>query len=73
VHADSKWLSSFRDAAGCVLPRRSGKKGAAAIDQKIMLRIIADVRGVAESGGASTASPPWLDVLTPVPAAGATN
>ena len=33
VHANSKWLSSFRDKAGCVLPRRSGKKGAAAIDE----------------------------------------
>ena len=55
VHADSAWLSSFRDAAGCVLPRRSGKKGAAAIDEKIMRRISADVRAVAKSGGASSA------------------
>ena len=58
VHADSAWLSSFRDAAGCVLPRRSGKKGAAAIDEKIMLRIIADVRAVARSGGALSAPRP---------------
>ena len=70
VHADSPWLSSFRAAAGCVLPRRSGKTGAAAIDEKIMLKIIADVRGVEKSGGASMTRPPWLDALTPAATGG---
>ena len=54
VHANSKWLSSFRDKAGCVLPRRSGKKGAAAIDELIMQKIIEDVRGVEKSSNAAT-------------------
>jgi len=46
VHADSSWLGAYRADAGCVLPHRSGKKGGAAIDERIMRRIIADVRAV---------------------------
>jgi pimeloyl-ACP methyl ester carboxylesterase len=53
VHADSAWLSAFRDAAGCVLPYRSGTKGGAAIDAQIMHKIIADVRGIRAGGGKS--------------------
>ena len=53
VHADSAWLSSFRAAAGCVLPYRSGTKGGAAIDAQIMRKIIADVRGVGAGGATS--------------------
>jgi len=53
VHADSAWLSSFRDAAGCVLPYRSGTKGGAAIDGQIVHKIIADVRGI-RAGGAQS-------------------
>ncbi len=49
VHANSMWLSAFRNKAGCVLPRRSGTKGAAAIDERITLKIIADIRGVEKS------------------------
>ncbi len=64
VHADSRRLSSCRDAAGCVLPRRSGKEGAAAIDEKTMRKIIADARGVARSGGALSA--PRLGKRIPV-------
>ena len=48
IHSDSKLLSSYRYDAGCLLPHRSGSTGAAAIDEKIMLKIIADVRGVEE-------------------------
>ena len=46
VHADSPWLSTYRFKAGSVLPWRSGKKGGAAVDEKILRRIVADVRGV---------------------------
>jgi pimeloyl-ACP methyl ester carboxylesterase len=46
VHTDSSWLSTYRERAGCLLPRRSGKAGGAAVDEQILRRIVRDVRAV---------------------------
>lgn len=54
VHANSKWLLSFRDAAGCILPRRSGTKGAALVDERIMERIITDVSILSDEAALGT-------------------
>jgi len=70
LHANSKWLSTFRDKAGCVLPRRSGKKGAAAIDELIMEQIIRDVRGVEKSASAAMTLPSWVEASVLAPIAG---
>ena len=69
VHNNAKWLLSFRDDCGCVLPRRFGKKGAAAIDELIMTQIIKDVRGVERS--AAVALPSWLEAPVITRSAGA--
>lgn len=73
VHANSKWLLSFRDDCGCVLPRRSGKKGAAAIDEKIMKKIIEDVRGVEKSSSAAHALPSRADAAVRALVAGSAH
>jgi len=62
VHADSAWLSTYRFKAGCVLPWRSGKKGGAAVDERILQRIVADVHGIERTTPAGkTAGPVAVD------------
>ena len=58
VHADSPWLSTYRFTAGSVLPWRSGKKGGAAVDERILRRIVADVRGVEDTTPAGRTAGP---------------
>jgi len=71
AHANSGWLLAFREDCGCVLPRRSGKKGAAAIDEKIMQKIIEDVRGVEKS--AAVTLPFWLEAPVVAHSAGSAH
>ena len=59
VHADSPWLSTYRVKAGCVLPwRNGGKTGGAAVDERILRRIAADVRGVERTTPAGRSAGP---------------